>query len=153
MKYRMTAEVEDRTTAPAMLRYLANKIENYPSDPDIGHGPGGNTHGMVRAENGDVIGEFFIEDERYPVTEPTITDRGFKHMNPIEGAYGGSIRVYESSAASGPHIWAAIEQLTDLNDPSSKLFTATVHLSLDSAVTLREQIHELIETHYQVQRR
>lgn len=36
----------------------------------------------------------------------TTTDRGFDRMPPIPSEYpGGSVQVYESSAASGPHIW------------------------------------------------
>jgi hypothetical protein len=35
----------------------------------------------------------------------TTSDRGFDSMPDIPSEYGGHVSVYESSAASGPHIW------------------------------------------------
>lgn len=72
---------------------------------------------------------------------PQYSDRGFKHFDPIEGNYGGSIRAYESSAASAPHIWVSITPPLDSIDP-------TVHLHLEDAVRLRDHLGYLIAHHY-----
>lgn len=66
---------------------------------------------------------------------PETTDRGFDHMAPIEGAYGGTVHVYESSSAESPHIW--------LN--STK---APIHLTADAAWRLAEQLVTLVREHY-----
>lgn len=84
--------------------------------------------------------------------EPDKSGRGFAHYNAVPGAYGGGVRVYESSAASGPHIWLAASQPSNLNDPQSPLVEATVHLTLDNARILRDQLTHLIENHYQERR-
>lgn len=68
------------------------------------------------------------------------SDRGFDHLPPIEGAYGGQVRVYESSSAEGPHIWLNAKDSTD---------DATLHLTAADAVKLAEQIMFLIKHHYQ----
>jgi hypothetical protein len=79
---------------------------------------------------------------------PTVSDRGFSHLPPIIGTYGGTVRVYESSAASGPHIWLAVNE-----DASSRLDkTATEahsHLTIEAAGHLADQIRWLIDHHYQ----
>ena len=86
------------------------------------------------------------------VSEPTaehlwveVTPRGFSHMPPIQVEYGGSVRVYESSAAVSPHLWLAV--MPDDNPE------ATAHLTLESAEHLRDQLTWLIENHYQVRAR
>ena len=76
---------------------------------------------------------------------PKLTDRGFGHLPPIQGAYGGNVAVYESSAASGPHIWLCATPAEIEANPD-----VTVHLSLESAEHLRDQLTWLIENHYQV---
>jgi len=82
-------------------------------------------------------------------TEPTVTERGFRHMPDIPSTTGGHVRVYESSAASGPHIWIRTEQPSDLNDPSSDPVEAVAHLPLEAAEQLRDQLTALIANHYQ----
>ncbi|HEY3559695.1 MAG TPA: hypothetical protein VGL05_19635 [Kribbella sp.] len=64
------------------------------------------------------------------------TDRGFDHYPTIPGAYGGEASVYESSAASGPHVW--------LNVTESPL-----HLTAENATKLAEQLLALVANHYQ----
>lgn len=81
--------------------------------------------------------------------QATITSRGFVHMPPISCAYGGDVRVYESSAASAPHIWVLARQLSDMNDDRSELIESAVHLTLESAQQLRDQLNYLIDNHYQ----
>ena len=51
------------------------------------------------------------------------SDRGFKRLPPISATHGGrpagQVRVYESSAATGPHLWLAVEQPVDRNHPEN----------------------------------
>lgn len=70
----------------------------------------------------------------------TVSDRGFKHMDAVEGDYPEpwSIRVYESSSANNPYIWIAMDEGTH------------GHLSLKQAEQLRDQLEFLINNHYQV---
>lgn len=76
------------------------------------------------------------------MTERTYSDRGFAQHQPIPGgtAYGGTVRVYESSSALAPRIWLAVEALTQ---------SATIHLSLDAARALATDLIDLVEHHYQ----
>lgn len=69
------------------------------------------------------------------------SDRGLVSLPPIPSACGGSVRVYESSAAAGPHIWLAA------NSPIAPY--GTVHLSMDDALKLADQIRLLAANHYQ----
>jgi len=88
---------------------------------------------------------------------PTMTDRGFLHLPPIEGFHAGrpdgKVRVYESSAASGPHIWVNVEG--DYVTPGSvqRGVDVSIHLPLEDALKLAEQIKWLVKNHYQVQPR
>ena len=84
------------------------------------------------------------------MTEPTFSDRGFAQMPEIPSEYGGSVRVYESSAAMGPHIWLEAKAPEDLNHPDGPMVEAPIHLTLDNAKLLRDQLTVLIDNHYQV---
>lgn len=74
--------------------------------------------------------------------EPIWDDRGFKHMPKISDPNGGTVRVAESSAAWAPRIWLSLEPCG--------LDRATVHLSLEDAERLRDQLDYLIRNHYQL---
>jgi hypothetical protein len=67
-------------------------------------------------------------------------DRGFLSYagGPIETDYGHTIRVQESSAASGPHVWLFVSDSKQVpgHDP---------HLSLEQAVMLRTALDQFIE--------
>lgn len=109
---------------------------------------------MTESQHDPIVGGVFDDA---PVTAPnvTITDRGFKHLDPIRGGYGGETRVYESSAAEHPHIWLAISEPNDLTawargDESGGVKDAHNHLSLEAAKALRDQLAWLIENHYQI---
>jgi hypothetical protein len=78
--------------------------------------------------------------------QATVTERGFTHMPSIPGEPGGDIRVYESSAAEEPHIWLCATAPLDLDDQPSR---ATVHLTVENALKLADQLHYLVEHHYQ----
>lgn len=77
------------------------------------------------------------------------SDRGFSHLPPIPGAYGGAAQAYESSAASGPHVWLQVVVPADLNQPDGPEIDATLHLTADNAVKLAEQLQQLVANHYQ----
>jgi hypothetical protein len=65
--------------------------------------------------------------------EVTTTDRSFDHMPPIPSEYGGEVRVYESSVASGPHIWLNAVAPSNLNDPGGFVSEAAIHLTVENA--------------------
>ena len=90
------------------------------------------------------------DDAAHDSPRPTITGRGFQRHAPVPSEYGGHIETYESSAASGPHLWVNIECPVDLNNPAGAKKDATVHLPLENAILLRVQLTQLIENHYQV---
>lgn len=82
--------------------------------------------------------------------EPLVSKRGFDHMPPVPSTYGGQVRVYESSAASGPHIWLLLDDVPDnLNDPAGVRLHAFAHLKVENALKLAEQIQKLCKDHYQ----
>lgn len=83
-------------------------------------------------------------------TEPVVTDRGFRHLPPVSSTYGGHARVYESSAALGPHVWLACVAPSQLNDPASPAVETHLHLTLAGAAALRDQLDYLVQHHYQV---
>lgn len=65
-----------------------------------------------------------------------VTDRGFKHYEPIAGDRGETIRVYESSAAREPCIWLEVED-------------GPAHLTLEQAERVRDTLDAAIRNHYQ----
>lgn len=73
-------------------------------------------------------------------------DRGFLHMPPIPSTYGGYVRVYESSNASGPHLWVTVHEKMVGGVPVG----AFAHLTVEGAVLLAQQIIYLAEHHYQL---
>lgn len=79
----------------------------------------------------------------------TTTDRGLGHLPPIPSEYGGNIRVYESSAADGPHLWVNVTAPVSLNDPDGPRVAAPMHLTADNARRLAEQLLALVDGHYQ----
>lgn len=81
--------------------------------------------------------------------EVTTTDRGFKHLPPIPSGYGGQVVVYESSAATGPHVWLKAEAPVDLNEPAGPTHEVPIHLTVENALRLADQLRYLAENHYQ----
>lgn len=73
--------------------------------------------------------------------EFSTTDRGFKNYAPIEGTYGDSVRLFESSRADRPCIWVSV---TDMNGTESM-----VHLTLEDATRLKDHLKHLTKNHYQ----
>jgi hypothetical protein len=66
----------------------------------------------------------------------TTSDRGFDRYPAISGAHGGEVQVYESSAASAPHVWL-------------KATESPLHLTAENATKLAEQLLALVADHYQ----
>ena len=81
---------------------------------------------------------------------PEAGSRGFLRLPPISSVYGGEVEVYESSMASGPHIWLKATCPDNLNDPQGKQVEAVAHLTIEDAAKLAQQINYLIDNHYQV---
>lgn len=79
----------------------------------------------------------------------TTSDRGFDAYPEIPGESGGHVSVYESSAASGPHIWLTAEAPVKPNDPDGPTVRAPMHLSAENAWRLAEQLQRLVRDHYQ----
>lgn len=83
------------------------------------------------------------------MTEPTRSDRGLAYFEPVPSVYGGHARVYESSAASGPHVWLKVESPVDLNEPDGPTQEGVAHLTLEDAEKLGKQLLWFVENHYQ----
>lgn len=82
-----------------------------------------------------------------PHLRPETSQRGFAQYPPIVDSYQSErVRVYESSAASEPHIWLSIEALVAAADEPAPPRKA--HLTLEQATQLAEQINHAIEHHY-----
>lgn len=75
------------------------------------------------------------------MSEPATSNRGFKHMPPVQGTRGETVRAYESSAAMGPHIWLSVD--TGSGERHG------VHLTAQAAALLAGQLLNLVENHYQ----
>jgi len=62
---------------------------------------------------------------------------------------GSQVRVYESSSASGPHVWLTAEAPVNLNEPDGPKVEAPVHLTAGNGWRLAEQLMHLVINHYQ----
>lgn len=82
---------------------------------------------------------------------PETTERGFKRFAAIPSEYGGEVRVYESSAASGPHVWLNAAAPVSLNEPDGPQVQAPIHLTAENARLLGQQLLHLADNHYQGQ--
>jgi hypothetical protein len=79
----------------------------------------------------------------------TITDRGFKHLEPIKTSYGHTVRVYESSSAMRPCLWMKVDSTgSTCGDIVTEL---RVHMTLEQAEDLRDSLDYLIRNHYQLE--
>jgi hypothetical protein len=80
------------------------------------------------------------------------SDRGFSRLPLIPGDYGGDAQVYESSSAEGPHLWLKVTEPEDLNAHAAGKDTPMkechLHLPLENAAKLRDQLTWLIDNHY-----
>ena len=90
------------------------------------------------------------------MSEPNVSERGFRNFDEVLPEDGGGFRVYESSIATGPHLLLVVR--SHLQHPplpqappreSVELDDASVVLSLDEAEVLRDQLDWMIKNHYQ----
>ena len=81
------------------------------------------------------------------VKKPFKSTRGFSHFDPIVTSYGHEIRVYESSSASAPHIWLAVNGVDSTN--GDEYTSLHANMTLAAARLLRDQLTHLIDNHYQ----
>jgi hypothetical protein len=72
-----------------------------------------------------------------------LSERGFEQYGAVETDHGHRLRVYESSAARGPHVWLNV-CLAD-EHRGIKPEEATAHLSLFHAMELRGLLDDYIE--------
>ncbi len=101
-------------------------------------------------------GIHLLADDSARHIERTTTDRGFIQFDAVPDTYGGQVRVYESSAAFVPHVWIDIKspaKLQEVAGPPDGMTAGTVHLTLDQATQVRDQLTWLIQNHYQVKDR
>lgn len=77
-----------------------------------------------------------------PVNPPSETGRGFRVYggSAVNTSYGHpvEIRVQESSAASGPHVWLFIGHAPGMKDRDP-------HLSLADAIEIRDRLTQFID--------
>lgn len=78
-----------------------------------------------------------------------LSNRGFKHMEPIHGDYPApwGLSIYESSAAMEAAIWLRLGGASGAAQASCE---AVAHLSLEQAEYLSKQLAWLSANHYQV---
>ncbi len=72
-----------------------------------------------------------------------VTERGFKHYEPIGTAYGHIIRVYESSSADEPKLWLGIDATGAMTGNPTALLT------VEQARELQDTLSAAIAQHYQ----
>lgn len=68
----------------------------------------------------------------------SLTDRGFITYDEFKDSYRADVKVVESSAASGPHVWVFVKGGSVHDNEGS------AHLSLDQAVRLRDALTAFI---------
>lgn len=83
------------------------------------------------------------------------SDRGFAQFGEeIMTSYGDTVRIYESSAAAGPHIWLKLKGMAHLRGPSEFLAGVehgmapgdiAAHMTLEQAVQIRDRLTKAIE--------
>jgi len=71
------------------------------------------------------------------------TQRGFQRYDqPWQDTYGHTISVYESSAASGPHVWLALKGSPAMGNED---YAIHAHLNIEQAEKLRRELSMFID--------
>lgn len=81
-----------------------------------------------------------------------LSDRGFKHYEPTVTDYGHVVRIYESSAATRPCLWLAVELTAeDARKAGSNIepSAAHAHMTLKQAEEIHAKLGAAIHNHYQ----
>ena len=71
-------------------------------------------------------------------------------MPGIPSEYGGVVRVYESSLATQPAIWLRATAPKNLNDHDGDWEDIPIHLTVENARKLADQLNWLCNNHYQL---
>ncbi|WP_328856883.1 hypothetical protein OG579_16945 [Williamsia herbipolensis] len=67
-----------------------------------------------------------------------VSERGFElYGSPVATTYGDVVSVYESSAASGPHIWLRTQRPGDADNDE---VTQAAHMSVEQATAIRDRL-------------
>ncbi len=74
--------------------------------------------------------------------------RGFAYMPEIACTDGGTARVYESSAADGPHVWLAAESANFNPGGAGHTTQVRLHMRMEDALRLSEQLRFITGHHY-----
>ena len=83
----------------------------------------------------------------------SVTHRGFVSYDELTDAYGASITVRESSAASAPHVWLFIEGGGTAAAPGTpgipggRVNDGSAHLTVAQAVRVRDALDNFIHEH------
>ena len=86
-----------------------------------------------------------MEHPTEPVEILTRGDRGFHgYGSPLTDSYGGTLEVYESSAACAPHVWLKIDCSKWLTTCKEEPGAAFAHLSLGQAHALCARLEKWI---------
>lgn len=99
-------------------------------------------------EHGELITDRISEDN------VTYSDRGFKFVEEVKDSYGSSVRVSESSSAFTSHIWLRAEGSEVLHKGSNKSTKdneVALHLKIEDAKQLRDNLDYLINNHYHIE--
>ena len=80
---------------------------------------------------------------------PEKSERGFAQFPEVECSYGSKVKVYESSAASGPHLWLNVDSRPWANPEhfaykDNFAAQASAHLTLDQARDLCNRLQTAI---------
>ena len=78
---------------------------------------------------------------------PEFSERGFAQFPPFTCSYGSEVRLYESSNASGPHIWLNIDDSrwrTPKQKAEDNVNHSSAHLTLDQARELSNRLQTAI---------
>lgn len=84
-----------------------------------------------------------------PHLEPTVSSRGFRSYPSLRATGAVRVRVYESSAAGGPHVWLAVSPRPSPFVDAPVPRETAVHLGAEEAWHLAEQLMALVAGHYQ----
>ena len=77
--------------------------------------------------------------------EIQVTNRGFhEYGQPVICTYGSEIRVYESSAASGPHVWLKVK-CADVSLHHQPPGEGTAHLNEEQARAVIERLQAWLD--------
>lgn len=109
--------------------------------PDVQASIRANVRAVLEKHEGRLVGSM-------DAPEFETTDRGFKHYTPVVTGYGHAVRIYESSAASEPHVWMAING--GLSAVGEKPGEAHVHMTFEQTDEVVVRLMACKANHYQV---